>query len=390
MSLTKATFSMVNGAPFNVLDYGAVGDGSTDDTTAIQAAITAACAAKGKLVFPRKNYVISSVLTVTAPISIDGEMSQILQSTTNTDVFLFDEGTAGSGNYQNTFDVRNLNVRTVAGTGNGFVFRNINESTFENLFVTGCGNIAFYVQGCLLSSFKHCYTGNGLAASPAFFAAGASACQTGFKTETYNSLGANTNTFVRCTATNATVKGFDITGTGNTFINCDCEGNTSPAVGFDLQGLATTIIGGNIEGTGVSIDVNATNCTIQNVNALNFVSIESGIYGTTVIGGNIKYLNFIAGSNQNTAIGVRIGTGGSLIQNGTNNNVIGCYNFNTGTVVDNKYKTTGNAFFTSGTGTPEGVLVAPIGSLYTRIDGGASTTLYIKESGTSNTGWVAK
>lgn len=44
----------------------------------------------------------------------------------------------------------------------------------------------------------------------------------------------------------------------------------------------------------------------------------------------------------------------------------------------------------SGTGTPEGVVVAGIGTLYTRTDGGASTTLYVKESGTSSTGWIAK
>ena len=44
----------------------------------------------------------------------------------------------------------------------------------------------------------------------------------------------------------------------------------------------------------------------------------------------------------------------------------------------------------SGSGTPENVITAPIGSIYTRTDGGASTTLYVKESGTGNTGWVAK
>jgi hypothetical protein len=35
-------------------------------------------------------------------------------------------------------------------------------------------------------------------------------------------------------------------------------------------------------------------------------------------------------------------------------------------------------------------VTAGIGSLYLRRDGGAGTTLYIKESGTGNTGWVAK
>ncbi len=43
-----------------------------------------------------------------------------------------------------------------------------------------------------------------------------------------------------------------------------------------------------------------------------------------------------------------------------------------------------------GAGSPESVVTAPIGAVYHRTDGGASTTLYVKESGTGNTGWVAK
>jgi len=46
--------------------------------------------------------------------------------------------------------------------------------------------------------------------------------------------------------------------------------------------------------------------------------------------------------------------------------------------------------WTVGAGTPEGNVTADVGSLYTRTDGGAGTTLYVKESGTGNTGWVAK
>jgi len=44
----------------------------------------------------------------------------------------------------------------------------------------------------------------------------------------------------------------------------------------------------------------------------------------------------------------------------------------------------------SGSGTPENVVTAPVGSIYTRTDGGSGTTLYVKETGTANTGWVAK
>lgn len=46
--------------------------------------------------------------------------------------------------------------------------------------------------------------------------------------------------------------------------------------------------------------------------------------------------------------------------------------------------------WSSGTGSPEGAVTSPVGSVYTRTDGGAGTTLYVKESGTGNTGWVAK
>lgn len=44
----------------------------------------------------------------------------------------------------------------------------------------------------------------------------------------------------------------------------------------------------------------------------------------------------------------------------------------------------------SGSGSPEGSKTAPVGSLYLRSDGGAGTTLYVKQSGTGNTGWVGK
>lgn len=49
-----------------------------------------------------------------------------------------------------------------------------------------------------------------------------------------------------------------------------------------------------------------------------------------------------------------------------------------------------NNIMRSGTGTPEASVTAIAGSLYLRTDGGAGTTLYIKESGTGNTGWIAK
>jgi hypothetical protein len=54
------------------------------------------------------------------------------------------------------------------------------------------------------------------------------------------------------------------------------------------------------------------------------------------------------------------------------------------------YSGAAGIFWTSGSGSPESAVTAPVGSLYSRTDGGATTSLYVKTSGTGNTGWTAK
>lgn len=64
---------------------------------------------------------------------------------------------------------------------------------------------------------------------------------------------------------------------------------------------------------------------------------------------------------------------------------------NLGNVQDHETGVLEPSIIYSGQGTPEGVVVADRGVMYLRTDGGAGTTLYIKESGDgTNTGWVAK
>ena len=86
-----------------------------------------------------------------------------------------------------------------------------------------------------------------------------------------------------------------------------------------------------------------------------FVTVEGKDYGGTGLGGNVS---ISVPSNKGIAV-----------------------------------NTEGVATITSimvGNGSPEGTRAANVGSLYLRADGGAGTTLYVKESGTGNTGWVAK
>jgi hypothetical protein len=70
MALTKATYSLIEGAPINVLDYGAVGDGVADDTAAFVAAAAAITAQNGgTLVIPATSafYIVGSQTFANGP-----------------------------------------------------------------------------------------------------------------------------------------------------------------------------------------------------------------------------------------------------------------------------------------------------------------------------------
>ena len=69
----QTALSSIGGIVYNVLSYGAAGNGTTDDTTAIQAAITACNAAGGGIVWlPEGTYRTTSVLTVSDKVSLAG------------------------------------------------------------------------------------------------------------------------------------------------------------------------------------------------------------------------------------------------------------------------------------------------------------------------------
>lgn len=82
-NLTNAAWIPIGGASretFNVVDYGAVGDGATNDTTAIQATDTAAAAApNGRVVFPPGTYKYTAI-TRSSGVSVTGVDLEVFET----------------------------------------------------------------------------------------------------------------------------------------------------------------------------------------------------------------------------------------------------------------------------------------------------------------------
>jgi hypothetical protein len=100
MALTKSTYRMTANSEVNVKDFGAVGDGVTDDTSAIQAALsfvyanqnTASGAAVGmgnrkKIIFPEGVYLVSASIELEPYTYIDGFRAIIKAATDTFDIF---------------------------------------------------------------------------------------------------------------------------------------------------------------------------------------------------------------------------------------------------------------------------------------------------------------
>ena len=71
MSLTKVSYSMVQGAFYNVLDYGADPTGVADSTTQIQAAVDAAVITGGTVFLPKGYYRVTSTINIGLQVYTD-------------------------------------------------------------------------------------------------------------------------------------------------------------------------------------------------------------------------------------------------------------------------------------------------------------------------------
>lgn len=137
MSLTKVSFSMIDGSVVNVFDYGAVGDGVTDDTAAFNAAI-----ATGKAVFvpyTEDGYLVSNI-NVVSNMYIIGEKSGVTQTGVNGAPLLIVSTSGTSAFYNsigdNVFDVwfENLACTAASGVTNASFYKSSTQTFYSAYF----------------------------------------------------------------------------------------------------------------------------------------------------------------------------------------------------------------------------------------------------------------
>lgn len=159
MALTKVTYSMIQGAAFNVLDYGIKGDGVTDDTDAIQALLRTA-SGNGPVYFPAGTYMVRTNQILPGNVNKRGiqipsnselilDQNATIQAITNGDatynvlcVYLVDNVTIRGGTIRGDAD-----THTPSAFFNGICLR-IQGST--NIVVEGVSFTKGYADGCAI------------------------------------------------------------------------------------------------------------------------------------------------------------------------------------------------------------------------------------------------
>lgn len=393
--VTKGGLEQNGGGYFNVKAFNAKGDGSTDDTAAFEAWKDAIDAAGGGVaIIPPGEYVLSAWPTFTSHgIRFIGSGARRVESGSETILHYTGSGTfvtftnVQGGYFEGVF----LKDAGGSGTATGIHLSACQNWHFEDVAVDTDFDTRWYLEStssasCIYNTFINC-TG-----------VGSSSSGTGLKmTETANAV--NNNTFISCNF-GQSAAGIDQTTScnENTFIGIELASCTT---GLTCRGRNTVLIAGNIESctTGVLIPSGATEA-YPVLLGVNFASNSADFTNT----GSRPHVLMTAATRPFSLGDSAVGLGGALPPTvGINfSDTQGAPLMQVDGTSVARLTTTSfdmlqpakvqgqNSQLYAGSGTPEAAVTAAVGSLYLRTDGGASTSLYVKESGAGNTGWVAK
>ena len=471
----------------SVKDFGAVGDGSTNDTAAIQAALSSGNKA---IFFPSGTYMASGLSITGTDMILFGPGTIKLRSSANYPIL-----TATSAHRLHIADITFDGNRTNAGTGTFAVqLTTTNDATLEcvsysntkgalkifqspNTLVHGQRSYDFTETQVEINDLSHRTivansffddNGNMPQAIHVIDCEAQSAdllecIITGCVVQSVGTSVQFTNPYVkRCVVQGNILRNNSTSGQGNcikmdnTGVGCVVDGNylfftnygiidasttttvvyqnnvltfnpvaTGTGNGFNIDSPAiainNTVTGGLNDG--YSFGSNASNCVVSNniakdcardgFNVENAGTTNCNFRNNSSI--NCTRYGFRCDANSNTWINHLVkdcdGVYGAYVA-GSGCEIVDCkIQGNTSNLVRFAGSATGcrvRAFTSSevsnlpassylsvldrdlnGTGSPEGVVTASIGAIYRRSDGGINTSLYIKQSGTGNTGWYA-
>lgn len=122
---------------FNVRDFGAKGDGSADDTAAIQAAINAATGG-GSVYIPKGTHIVSSTLTINSSIALVGahKRSSIIKLANGANCDIITVGTSVAEAEFRTFTIDGNKANNTSGRGIVFTAAGVYSGSAAFYFVT--------------------------------------------------------------------------------------------------------------------------------------------------------------------------------------------------------------------------------------------------------------
>lgn len=144
----------------NAVDYGAKFDGSTDDASALQAAIGAAVSANKPLVLPAGTAIVGTPLAISAPVTLvgSGRDLTVLKAGNglNDYVIKFSGGSAGVGIVAAHFSDFSIDGNSANQTaGGGILAVGAVQNTFERLHLTSCYNWGLELGPITGGAFGH-------------------------------------------------------------------------------------------------------------------------------------------------------------------------------------------------------------------------------------------
>lgn len=385
MSLTKVSFSMINGASVNVLDFGAVGDDSTNDTAAFAAAIAYAQANNMELVIPQRTYLLTSgVLNFAAENFRVRGLGKPTLHFTGTGKGLELIPAVGADYYYN-MSLENIIVKGGAGITTGVYAEGFVFGTMRNIEVHEVTNRGFEIIGCVATLFdtlKYSVSYDTLKATYGIYIAGVPATAVNYTADC---------TFLNCTSENFPGTGVVLyEASGNTFIGGTYEGlysglsigpgcrlNNFDGVWFELNTQY------DVEVAGASNSFN--NCNLSSASSILNLQVTTG-KNTTVKGGYVRAAQLQSTSADTLFIGCAFdqNTGGGLgIQgNGTYKCLGLTKTDNNGDIVGTMPDVLGESG--SFTGTATGLTTTETGTIYYSKVGNQVTLRLPQFAGTSN------